>query len=60
MKIFIAGGSGVIGRQLIAMLIAESHSVVAMTRSAEGAAMLEHLGAAVVKGDFFDSDHLTG
>lgn len=59
MKIFIAGGSGVIGRQLIAMLIAEGHRVVAMTRSAEGAARLEPLGAEVVKGDVFAYEHLT-
>ena len=33
MKIFIAGGTGAIGRPLIAELLAQGHAVVALTRS---------------------------
>ncbi|WP_423782994.1 NAD-dependent epimerase/dehydratase family protein, partial [Ferrimicrobium acidiphilum] len=29
MRVFVAGGSGVIGRQLVPMLVAEGHEVVA-------------------------------
>ena len=34
MRIFIAGGSGVIGRSLVPMLIAAGHQVTALTRDA--------------------------
>lgn len=58
MKIFIAGGSGAIGRELIPLLISAGHSVVALTRSEAGAALLKSLGAEAVQGDVFDSDRL--
>jgi hypothetical protein len=35
MKILVAGGTGAIGRPLIAKLLAEGHAVVALTRSQE-------------------------
>jgi hypothetical protein len=37
MKILVAGGTGAIGRPLIAQLLAKGHTVVALTRSAEKA-----------------------
>ena len=33
MKIFVAGGTGAIGRPLIAKLLAKGHALVALTRS---------------------------
>jgi nucleoside-diphosphate-sugar epimerase len=57
---FIAGGSGAIGRSLVPMLVADHHQVVAMTRSAAGAAALEAMGAEPVIGDVFDPDRLGG
>lgn len=54
LNIFIAGGSGAIGRQLVPLLVGEGHHVVAMTRSPDGAARLEAMGAAPVIGDVFD------
>ena len=33
MKIFIAGATGALGRQLVPMLVANGHEVVGMTRS---------------------------
>ena len=33
MKIFVAGGTGAIGRPLIAELLAKGHALVALTRS---------------------------
>jgi len=43
MKVFIAGGTGAIGRPLIAELLAKGHDVVALTRSAEKGALSETL-----------------
>lgn len=57
-KIFVAGGSGAIGRSLVPKLVAEGHEVVAMTRSAERAASLEAMGASAVVADVFDLDAL--
>lgn len=58
MNIFIAGGSGAIGRQLVPMLVQAGHRVVAMTRSAQGAAALQAMGAAPVIADVFDAVRL--
>ena len=33
MKIFVAGGTGAIGRPLIAELLAKGHTLVALTRA---------------------------
>lgn len=58
MNIFIAGGSGAIGRQLVPMLVRQGHRVVAMTRTPAGAERLEAMGATPVIGDVFDADRL--
>jgi nucleoside-diphosphate-sugar epimerase len=58
MKIFIAGGSGAIGRSLVPMLVEEGHRVVAMTRSMDRAASLEAMGAVPVVADVFDIGRL--
>ncbi|MGC1174576.1 NAD-dependent epimerase/dehydratase family protein [Polaromonas sp.] len=58
MNIFIAGGSGAIGRQLVPMLVQAGHRVVAMTRSQEGAVLLDAMGALPVVGNVFDKEGL--
>lgn len=58
MNIFIAGGTGAIGRQLVPKLVQDGHHVVAMTRSPEGAARLDAMGATPVIGDVFDKVRL--
>lgn len=58
MRIFIAGGSGAIGRHLVPMLVEDGHVVVAMTRTAGNAAALESMGAEAVVGDVFDAQGL--
>jgi 2-alkyl-3-oxoalkanoate reductase len=58
MNVFIAGGSGVIGRHLVPLLVRAGHRVSALTRSDEGAASLQAMGAEVVRGDVFDRTRL--
>ncbi len=54
MKIFIAGGSGVLGKRLVTQLVNGGHEVVAMTRSPGKAAALQELGAQAAVADAFD------
>lgn len=56
MKVFIAGGTGAIGRPLIAELLAKGHSVVALTRSSEKAQVLAEQGIEPAVADVFDVD----
>jgi nucleoside-diphosphate-sugar epimerase len=56
MKIFVAGGTGAIGRPLIVKLVAKGHSVVALTRSPEKAQALEEHGLEPAIADVFDAD----
>ena len=45
MRVFVAGASGAIGRQLVPRLVAAGHEVHGMTRSESKQAMLVELGA---------------
>lgn len=56
MKIFVAGGTGVIGRPLVARLLAKGHSVVALVRSAENTQTLIQQGIEPAIADVFDPD----
>ena len=56
MKIFVAGGTGAIGRPLIAQLIASGHTVAALTRSPEKAQALVQQGIEPAIADVFDAD----
>jgi len=56
MKIFVAGGTGAIGRPLIAKLVAKGHAVVALTRSHEKAQALAKQGVEPAIADVFDAD----
>jgi nucleoside-diphosphate-sugar epimerase len=56
MKIFVAGGTGAIGRPLIAKLSSKGHDVVALTRSPEKAQVLVEQGVEPVIADVFDID----
>jgi dihydroflavonol-4-reductase len=53
-RVFLTGGSGLIGGALAKRLVARGDDVVALARSAESAAALEASGAAVVRGDVLD------
>src|SRR5262245_48840129 len=54
--VFVAGGSGVIGRPLVSRLAQAGHNVVATTRSAERVQLIRDAGAEPVVVDAFDAD----
>ena len=55
MRVFVAGATGAIGRQLVPRLVAAGHEVHGMTRSESKQAMLFELGAVPVVADALDS-----
>jgi nucleoside-diphosphate-sugar epimerase len=55
MRIFLAGGTGVVGRRLVPTLIAEGHELVVLARNPQRAAGAAELGAQVVQGDALDA-----
>lgn len=54
MKVFIAGGTGALGRPLVAGLLEKGYSVAALTRSPEKAQALADQGIEPVIADVFD------
>ena len=59
MNVFIAGGTGAIGRFLVPLLVSAGHKVVALTRSADRSSQLAQVGAVPVVGDVFDQAELS-
>ena len=55
MRVFVAGGTGVIGRRLVPQLVARGHQVIATTTSAGKLGLLEQLGAEGVVMDGLDA-----
>jgi nucleoside-diphosphate-sugar epimerase len=60
MRVFVAGGTGAIGRYLIPALITDGHEVTASTRSAGKTADLAAAGAKPVVVDGLDRDAVLG
>jgi nucleoside-diphosphate-sugar epimerase len=58
MRVFVAGATGAIGKQLVPRLVAAGHEVHGMTRSASKKAMLDALGAVPVVADALDPDQV--
>jgi nucleoside-diphosphate-sugar epimerase len=58
MRVFVAGATGAIGRQLVPRLVAAGHEVHGMTRSESKRAMLAELGAVPVVADALDPDQV--
>ena len=56
MKIFVAGGTGAIGRPLLAALRAKGHALIALTRSPEVAEAVVEPGIEPAVADVFDTD----
>jgi nucleoside-diphosphate-sugar epimerase len=59
MRIFLAGGTGVIGRRLVPGLIAAGHELVVLARDPQRAAAAAELGAEVVQGDALSAADMT-
>jgi len=55
MRVFVAGGTGVVGRRLVPQLVARGHQVTATTTSAAKLDLLAQLGAAGVVMDGLDA-----
>jgi nucleoside-diphosphate-sugar epimerase len=55
MRVFVAGGTGVVGRRLVPQLVARGHQVTATTTSAAKLGLLEQLGAQAVVMDGLDA-----
>jgi nucleoside-diphosphate-sugar epimerase len=58
MRVFVAGATGAIGRQLVPRLVAAGHEVHGMTRSESKRAMLSEMGAVPVVADALDPDQV--
>jgi nucleoside-diphosphate-sugar epimerase len=58
MRVFVAGATGAIGKQLLPRLVAAGHEVVGMTRSESKRALLRELGAEPAVADALDPDQV--
>ena len=58
MRVFVAGGTGVIGRRAVARLIEAGHDVTALSRRVESDESLRAASATPVRVDLFDSNGL--
>jgi nucleoside-diphosphate-sugar epimerase len=56
MKVFVAGATGALGKQLVPLLVAKGHEVVGMTRTDAKADQLRSVGAQPVVADALDAD----
>jgi len=58
MKVFVAGATGALGKQLVPMLVEAGHQVTGMSRSPEKRGEIEALGATAVIADALDADQV--
>jgi nucleoside-diphosphate-sugar epimerase len=58
MRVFVAGATGAIGKQLVPRLVAAGHEVHGMTRSGSKQALLRELGAVPMVADALDPDQV--
>lgn len=58
MRVILAGATGALGIPIVQQLIAAGHSVAGITRSEEGAARLNRLGASSIIADVMDRGRL--
>jgi dihydroflavonol-4-reductase len=59
MRVFVSGGTGVIGAALVGRLRERGDEVIALARSDAASRMLQARGARVVRGEGYDEDVLT-
>src|SRR5262245_56167658 len=55
MRVFVAGGTGVLGQRLVPQLVARGHQVTATTTNPSKLGVLEQLGAEAVVMDGLDA-----
>lgn len=55
MNVFVTGGTGVLGRPVVRLLVAEGHRVRVLARSDANEALIRQLGAEPVRADLFDA-----
>jgi nucleoside-diphosphate-sugar epimerase len=58
MRIFVAGATGALGRQLLPKLVEHGHEVTGMTRTPSRASIVEELGARAVVADALDAEEV--
>ncbi|GAB6856135.1 SDR family oxidoreductase [Microbacterium xylanilyticum] len=58
MRVFITGGTGLIGTAVVTELLAHDHQVLALARSGASAERLHAIGAESIRGDLGDHDVL--
>ena len=58
-RVFLTGGSGLLGTALLTALLARGDEVVALARSAESATALQQRGVEVRRGEVYDERSLT-
>ena len=58
MHVFVTGGTGTIGTAVVAELLGNGHTVLALARSDSSEQTLKQAGAAVLRGDLVDLDVL--
>jgi nucleoside-diphosphate-sugar epimerase len=58
MRVFVAGSTGAIGKQLVPGLVDAGHEVHGMTRGESKQALLHELGALPVVADALDPDQV--
>jgi nucleoside-diphosphate-sugar epimerase len=58
MRVYVAGATGAIGKQLVPRLVAAGHEVHGMTRRESKQAMLREMGAVPVVADALDPDQI--
>jgi nucleoside-diphosphate-sugar epimerase len=59
MRVFVAGATGAIGKQLVPRLVAAGHEVHGMTRSTSKGELIRRMGAVPVVADALDLDAVT-
>jgi nucleoside-diphosphate-sugar epimerase len=58
MRVFLAGATGVIGRRLTPLLLAQGHQLTCLVRRESDAAAMRRQGAEAALADVFDADRL--
>ena len=58
MRVFVAGATGAIGKQLVPSLVAAGHAVTGMTRSESKQVLVSEMGATPVVADALNPDQV--